>query len=499
MRHLKALMVLFIVSFFTVSCFEDNDDIQVTASQINDFVWKGMNAFYLYKDDVPDLANNRFTSDGDYANYLNTFSEPESLFENLIHERKTVDRFSWIVDDYIALEQLFSGIVISNGMEFGTFRFSANDTNIYGFVRYVLPNTSAESQGIKRGDIFYGINGTQLTLDNWRTLASADNYIINLGTYNDNGTPQTNDDTVTPTQETKTLAKIQYTENPILLSKVLDVAGTKVAYLMYNGFTGTDQFNTELNDIFSTYKSANATELVLDLRYNPGGSVNTAILLSSLITGQFTGSVFSTEQWNTEFQQAFENENPELLINRFVNNNDGAALNSLKLTRVFVLTTRSSASASELVINSLSPYINVVQIGTATAGKYQASRTLYDSPNFSRSGANPSHTYAMQPLIFKSLNVNGVTDYFNGLSPNPNNILSESIRNLGVLGDKNEPLLARAISIIDGSGRFPITKPTKSENLIDITGSSKDLLPLSNDMYVDKEIPDELIKRIRFD
>ncbi|WOD44267.1 S41 family peptidase [Hwangdonia lutea] len=499
MRHIKALIALFIVSSFTVSCFEDNDDNQISASQINDFVWKGMNTFYLYKDDVPDLANDRFTSDGDYANYLNTFSTPEDLFESLIHQRQTVDRFSWIVNDYIALEQLFSGIITSNGMEFGIFRFSSTDTDVYGYVRYVLPNTSAASQGVKRGDIFYGINGTQLTTENWRTLTGAENYTINLGTYNDKGTPQTTDDSVNNTTQTIALSKAQYTENPVLISNVLDVGSNKVAYLMYNGFTGTDQFNAELNDIFGAYKSANATELVLDLRYNPGGSVNTAILLASLITGQFTGEVFSTEEWNAEIQQVFENEDPELLINRFVDNNEGAALNSLNLSRVFVLTTNSSASASELIINSLDPYIEVVQIGTTTRGKYQASRTLYDSPNFSRSGANPSHTYAMQPLIFKSLNVNGVTDYFNGLSPNANNVVGESIHNLGVLGDENETLLARAISIIDGSGKFPISTPSKSENLIDITGSSKDLLPLTNDMYTDKEIPDELIKRILFE
>ncbi len=499
MRYLKALILILIVSFSTVSCFEDNDDTQISASQINDFVWKGMNTFYLYKEDVPDLANDRFPSNVDYTNYLNDFDSPFNLFESLIHQRETVDRFSWIVDDYIALEQLFSGVITSNGMEFGIFGFSPTDTNRYGYVRYVLPNTSAASQGIKRGDIFYAVNGTQLTSDNWRSLTSTDNYTINLGSYNDNGTTETTDDSVTNTSETISLSKAQYTENPILTSKVLDIAGTKVAYLMYNGFTGTDQFNAELNDTFGSFKSASATELVLDLRYNPGGSVNTAILLSSMITGQFTGDIFSTEEWNAEFQEAFENENPEFLVNRFVNNNDGIALNSLNLSRVFILTTRSSASASELVINSLSPYINVVQIGTSTTGKYQASRTLYDSPNFGRSGANPSHTYAMQPLIFKSLNVNGVTDYFNGLSPDSNNTIRESIRNLGVLGNINEPLLARAISIIDGTGKFSDSTSSKNENFIEITGSSKDLIPFSNEMYTDKDIPGNLIKRALFE
>ena len=114
--------------------------------------------------------------------------------------------------------------------------------------------------------------------------------------------------------------------------------------------------------------------------------------------------IYTTEQWNSELQAAFFADNPEFLINRFVNNDDGASLNSLNLSKVYILTTGSSASASELVINSLDPYINVIQIGTTTTGKYQASITVYDSDNLGREGANPNHTYAMQPLVLKSLN-----------------------------------------------------------------------------------------------
>ena len=106
-----------------------------------------------------------------------------------------------------------------------------------------------------------------------------------------------------------------------------------------------------------------------------------------------------------------------------------------------MLTTRNSASASELMINSLKPYIAVIQIGTATGGKYQASITIYDSPNFRRENVNPNHTYALQPLVFKSANKDGVSDYDNGLEPSVT--LSEDIGNLGILGDVNEPLLAR--------------------------------------------------------
>ena len=100
---LKVLLAVMMLGL-TTSCFEDRDDNVILASEINDFVWKGMNAVYLYKDNVPDLANDRFSSNQEYGNYLNSFSSPEELFESVIYQRETVDRFSWITDDYIALE-----------------------------------------------------------------------------------------------------------------------------------------------------------------------------------------------------------------------------------------------------------------------------------------------------------------------------------------------------------------------------------------------------------
>jgi C-terminal processing protease CtpA/Prc len=483
MKSLKAPILLALISLISLSCFEDNDDKTISANQINDFVWRGLNSYYLYKDDVPNLANDRFSTNEEYASYLDGFSQPESLFEDLIYKRQTVDRFSWIVDDFVALEEFFKGVALSNGMEYLLYRFSSTDENRYGVITHILPNTSAETNGAKRGDIFYGVDGIQLTSSNVSQLLNQTTYTINLGVYDDNGTPELDDDFISPTNETITLNKAQYTENPIFINKVINNNNKKIAYLMYNGFTGTDQFNTQLNNTFGTFKSEGVNDLVLDLRYNPGGAVKTAILLSSMITGQFTGDIYSTEQWNSEFQEAFENENPELLINRFTDNDDGVSLNSLNLNKVYILTTGRSASASELIINSLKPYIQVVQIGTTTAGKYQASTTLYDSPNFRREGANQSHTYAMQPLIFKSLNVDGVTDYFEGLAPNI--ALREKFNNLGILGDENEPLLAAALSDISGTSKVSQQKTSYFE----ITNSSEDFAPFEIGMYVDKKIP----------
>ncbi|KAB1069375.1 carboxyl-terminal protease [Tamlana haliotis] len=485
MKHIK-VTILFLCTCLMVSCFEDIDDHAVSASDVNHFVWSGMNIFYLYKDEVPNLANDRFSSDGEYASYLDGFSRPEDLFESLIYRRETVDRFSWIVDDFIALEEAFKGVSITNGMEFQLYQLSSTESTVFGIVTYVLPDTDAETKGITRGDVFYGVDGTALTINNYSQLLNQDQYNIDLATYSDNGTSDRDDDSLTPLNQSIALTKGQYSENPIYIHDVLNVDTKKVGYLMYNAFTGTDEYNTQLNNVFGTFKAEGVNELVLDLRYNSGGSVNSTILLASMITGQFKGDIFSTEQWNNEYQQVIEDSNPEMLINRFVDNNKGTALNSLNLSKIYILTTGRSASASELVINGLAPYIQVVQIGTTTSGKYQASTTLYDSPNFGRQGANPGHTYAMQPLIFKSLNADGVTDYFNGLAPTIE--LAENINNHGILGDVNEPLLAAALSDITGTAK----KATSKSYSIEILKNSSDFKTMQPGMHVEKALPSHL-------
>ncbi|WP_298551010.1 S41 family peptidase [uncultured Algibacter sp.] len=492
MKRLNVALILILAALFLTSCFEDSDDTAVTVRDINDFIYKGLNIFYLYKDDVPDLANNRFSNDNEYNDYLNAIPSHFDFFYNLRHQPENIDRFSRLFSNYIALEQLLDGVFTTNGMEYKAFTFSSSSDIRYGIVTHVLPNTDAESQGVKRGDIFYAIDGVQLTSKNRFQLTGGDSYSINLGAYNDNLTPNdTSDDFIDETTETITLSKSQYSENPIFINTILNIESKNIGYLMYNGFTSP--FDSQLNTVFGTFKNQNIDELVLDLRYNSGGSVDTAILLSSLITGQFTGDVYSTEEWNTEFQAFYENQDPESLINRFTDSNDGSAINSLGLSKVYILTTGSSASASELVINSLRPYIQVVQIGTTTTGKYQASTIVYDSPNFRRSGANPGHTYAMLPLIYKSLNINGDTDYFNGLDPDI--LIAENVNNLGVLGNQDEPLLAAAIADITNSGRFIQQK----NSTVQFTSHSKDYIPAGLGMYSDKDIPTNLFKEILFE
>jgi carboxyl-terminal processing protease len=466
-RH--KIMLISLTSLVLYSCYDDIDDNGAFASEINDFVWKGMNLAYLYKDNISDLSNNRFSSDSDYGNYLNSYETPEYLFENLIFDRENIDKYSQIVDDYIELQQYFEGVSNGNGMEYGLRYIPGSNFNVYGYVRYVHPGSISDLENIQRGDIFFGINDNSLNLENYSSLLSLENYSVNFANYNDNNTTDILDDTVVSNDISKDLYKVSLEKDPIFYTDIIDGSNGKSGYLMYNQFTST--FDDELNQVFSNFKSNNIDNLILDLRYNSGGSVNSALLISSLITGQFTGEVFSTEQWNSEIQNYWLNNDPEYLINRFVSNG-----NSLNLNRVFIITSRSSASASELVINCLKPYIDVIQIGTNTYGKYQASVTLYDSPDFSLNGVNSSHTYALQPLVLKTLNSQGLTDYYDGLIPDI--LADESSSNLGVIGDVNEPLLSIALSQI-----YP-DKNTENFNIeLDLVSDSNYFDILDKEMY----------------
>ena len=144
----------------------------------------------------------------------------------------------------------------------------------------------------------------------------------------------------------------------------------------------------------------------------------------------------------------WDENNPESLLNRFTNKlNNNESLFSLNLDRVFVLTSARTASASELLINGLDPYIDVIHIGDFTVGKNQGSITVYDYINESRD-KNPNHMYAMQPIVLKIGNVAGYTDFPDGLEPDI--FIKESLLNPGILGDIQEPLLKIAIDQISG-------------------------------------------------
>lgn len=449
--------------------------------QVQDFMWKAMNFWYFWQADVENLSDNRFpnTPEGSeiYTEFLASEDDPGKFFdEKLLFSE---DRFSFYNDDYVELTQSLSGISKSNGVEFGLVRIPNSD-EIVGYVRYIVPNSDASTKVIARGDLFTGVNGTILTDANYRNLlfGNDDTYTLNMASIVD--------EKVQPNGEEISLTKQKdLQENPIFLDEIFEINGKKIGYLVYNGFT--DEFDEQLNEVFGRFISDGVTDFVLDLRYNLGGSVNTARLLSSMIYGTNTKDVFLKARYNDKYQKILEDKKTDLHDYFADKTGKGSSINTLKLKKVYILTTQGSASASELVINGLEPYVDVVQIGEKTRGKNEFSVTMVDDRenNYLYSAKRvdkikSDNRWAIQPLLGRNENADGFSDYTAGLEPDID--LPESLSNLGIIGDLNEPLLAKAIQEITGTTAaktdFSVAMPMET-----IT-SSKMHTPIGDNMYV---------------
>ncbi|AYN67817.1 carboxyl-terminal protease [Euzebyella marina] len=466
---------------------EEEEQIDATAEDYpaQHFMWQAMNIFYFWQGDVENLADNKFTGPNDpsYIQFLASQDDPAAFFyEDLcnnhveaVGEAAAVDRFSAVVDNYEDLLNSLAGISRSNGLEFNLY-LGNNQIDVFGVVNYIMPNSNASEQDISRGEFFNGVNGQDLTIENYAGLLFGED-----ATYTLNMADLVNDNIVGNDKEV-TLTKIEnFSENPILVNKIIEQNGIKIGYLMYNGFLAA--YDDELNEVFGTFKSEGIDELILDFRYNPGGRVTSAVQIASSVYGAKTDEVFVRPRFNAKLQEQFST------ADNFtdVTYDSETPLNTLELSRVYVITTDNTASASELVINGLEPYVDVVQIGTTTVGKNEFSNTFVDDPegdflyNPNRiNQINPNNSWAIQPLLGRNENADGFSDYTQGLVPDHE--LSENIENLGVLGDENEPLLALTLSIISGgTAKYQAAEPYPADFLT----HSKMYQPGKNNMFMD--------------
>ncbi|MCV6630688.1 MAG: S41 family peptidase [Flavobacteriaceae bacterium] len=484
LRSLTQIFAVLLFAFGIVSCEKSEESVSANLQQ-NDFVWKGLNLWYFWQADVPNLADNRFGSDSDYTNYLKSYDSPKTLFESLLFKSSNdEDRFSDISENYKDLVNSLSGVSKNNGLDFRLYRINKG-AELYGEVRYIMKDSDAASKDIQRGEIFTTVDGTPLTDSNYQNLlfGSKDTYTLGMADYN-NGNPTSNGKEVSLTK----IANFQ--ENPILLQKVIESGGKKIGYLMYNQFVSS--YNKELNDVFGSFKTAGVTDLVLDFRYNPGGSVNTSRLLSSMVHTTNTSKLYIKQRWNSKIQSQLPSEQLE---DYFANTIDGTtALNSLNLNKVYILITNGSASASELVINGLNPHMDVILIGNTSRGKNEFSITLVDDKENSfiynknrESAINPQNNWAMQPLVGRNENSAGFSSYTSGFTPDI--VFEETRGNLGILGENNEPFLAKALAVINGTNVIaaPTAKSIETPKDIELS-NSKDFSPLHYKMILDKEI-----------
>jgi hypothetical protein len=468
MKSFAKILLFLLISFTLYNCNKE-DEIPVDV-EINDFVWKAMNAYYLYQDQIPDLSDRRFNNQPQLNEYLRGFPLPNDLFTSLLFDRPATDNKSTLVDDFNLINTPNIRTSFTNGVEFGIIAEPGSTTNVLGYVQYILPNSDAATKSILRGDYFYGVDDTQLTRDNFRTLLETNNdYTLNMATFD--GIKVEEDSIIVSSVKVPKkviLSKSGFTHPPVSLAKNM-VAGTNnIGYLLYNNDFSNNYIN-ELNTSFLQFKNQGVNQLVLDLRYNVGGGsfVENINQIASMITGQFNDQTFIKERWNSKAQPWFELNQPDSLITKFSNKiSSSTTTNSLELTDVYIILNGSSSSI-ELLINSLRSYINVHIINSSdTNGNNKGSITLYNSIDYDSIGKSSNHTVAVQPIVLDFLNNDDQT-YPDGFTPEMRICSQEDILNLGVLGETSDPILNQVINLINGTPPTPpgICNPNNFEFL----------------------------------
>jgi C-terminal processing protease CtpA/Prc len=390
-----------------------------------------MDFWYYWENDLPKKTG------------LNQY--PADYYESLLSPN---DRFSFIYDDYEALLGLLNGETLESGFEFKLYFESTlfpeaeSSTNVVMQLTYVKPSNALENSpaaelGLQRGDILYAINGTQFTEANYRTLLDQMGTTYEASYRRYNATLEEFED-----QAPVNITPVVFPENPIYLSKVLETGGKKVGYLVYNFFSpGEDNvYDNAVDAAFAEFKSAGIDELIVDLRFNGGGSVASAINLASLIAeGVTTNDVVLRRSYNTRVTQAILGD-PDLGADFLVDHFDSKSQNvgSMLSGKVYFIVTDRTASASEMVINSVRPFMDVYLVGETTVGKDVGSITIPDQDN-------PRNDWAIQPIVVKLVNRDN-QDYPSGFAPDV--ALPDDFQVLQPLGDENEPLLGAALAAI---------------------------------------------------
>ncbi|MDY2641983.1 MAG: S41 family peptidase, partial [Mediterranea sp.] len=269
-----------------------------------------------------------------------------------------------------------------------------------------------------------------------------------------------------PTTKTMTCAPLEL--NPVLKAQVETVSGHKVGYLFYTRFDGG--YDQELLDELKKFKQEGITDLVLDLRYNLGGHVVSANLLATCIAGSACeGKAFVEYRFNDTRMKALGNKRKVELFGEKLSDD---ALKSqladcqLNLSRLYVIVSDETASASELVINALEGIdLDLFLIGTPTMGKNVGMEVITVGKGEVK-GNDLEKKYQIAPITFQTYNAKGFGDYEKGFVPNmevdESNIFNQEGR-LTVyhpLGTQKEYLYAFALEQI--TGETLIKRPSAS-------------------------------------
>lgn len=336
--------------------------------------------YYWYKD-VP-------------ANISHSLSP--DVFDYFDRHLVSQDRWSWMMTGEEYLDDN-AGVSTSYGASYAQPVEYFNDYSIR--VKYVFPNTPMSENGVKRGWELTHVNNTPvMDLVRNNTFNSEMAKSTNTFTFKD-----LNNVSKTFTTSAREISTRSYFAREVYTSKEFPGLTKSVGY--FNYYTFNAYMLKDIDDAMAIFKTAGIKHLILDLRYNGGGDGRATQLLANYIaSASADGKLIAKREHNDKYSSLDNKVENMTIIKRIAG--------SLDLERIYILGSKGTASASEVIINGFKPLMDVIQVGTTTYGKPNGMYVLsYPENNYD----NPE--YIFLPIAFFSVNIDGKGHYLNGLEP----------------------------------------------------------------------------------
>ncbi len=411
----KLFFIIILIVPLLSACTREPDpdpvDEYTFEERARDGLYDLMKVMYLWKDKIPTLK-------------VSDYDNPEEILEKM--RNLPQDRWSFVAD-YDAFMASMQGTFVGHGIRMGL--DPANNVRVVSLYK----NSDMWPKGVRRGWIIKKVNGVELAPLFMSSDGTAYNNLMGPSTAGHVNTftfikPDATEVTISST-------KASFTINSVTADTVFDRGARKIAYLAFETFIEPSE--GELNAAFAKFKTKGATDLIIDLRYNGGGYMSIAQQLASLVVDNtYTTRVCYRLKYNStvasEWDESF---------------NFMETTSPLGLDKVVFITTRGSASASEVVINSLLPWIDVSIVGDTTHGK-PAGMNLWGYPFPSNSNPNPDYKYVFAPITFEYVNSANQGGFYEGMLPDvkANDDVTHDF------GDTNELSLKAALALIEGTG-----------------------------------------------
>ncbi len=439
-------LLLFLLSSLTLSvylasCGEDRWKEYAVPTQTDRWIDDSMRVWYYWNEDMPSSKK------------LNYFSEPATFFKSLLSSE---DKYSTI-DSIIQLSPTRSALDLEYGygIQFELDKVQNNDTAYYARILYTVKNSPAATAHLSRGQWILSINDKPITKKNYAELYMGSGIKVLTGYYD-----SVKDTILADKSTTNISAMTALEDNPVYYYNTYTEGDNRIGYLVYNRFTPGTAANPTIYDqallnVSKYFASQSVNQFILDLRYNNGGYLSSAQLLSTILA---PASALGERLGYLEFNKQFTPRNQEFYLDQ----NLISTGSNLNLNTLYILTSTETASASEMLINCLKPYIpKIVLIGQTTVGKNVASKTFI----------NKDLQIAINPIVCKIYNSQGTSDYSSGFKADYSLTETSDLKYYLPFGDTNEALLSKALSLITNVSASTNTRSVKSLRVSPVVSS----------------------------